>query len=190
MTKTPALAALALVAAFGATALTQNASFAQEGEVVVDMHLVSANGMGDPLGTITMKDGKSGLNLAVNFANTLSPGPHGFHLHENGSCEAMEKDGQMVAALGAGGHYDPSGSGSHQGPSGEGHLGDLPILFVQIDEDGATATKHTLVAPRLTLADAPGRAIVIHANGDNFRDEPNPLGGGGARVACGVVPAS
>jgi Cu-Zn family superoxide dismutase len=180
-----ALSAAAVLAALYAYTPAQ----AQEEIVEVPVTLISDKGIGNPLGTIMLKDGLSGLNLAVNFANTLSPGPHGFHVHEGSSCDAAEKDGVMVAGLAAGGHYDPAGSGKHLGPSGEGHLGDLPILFVQIDEDGATATKHTLVAPRLKLADVRGHAIVIHANGDNFRDDPKPLGGGGARVACGVVPA-
>jgi Cu-Zn family superoxide dismutase len=43
------------------------------------------------------------------------------------------------------------------------------------------------VAPRLTVADIKGRAIMIHAHGDNYSDDPKPLGGGGARIACGVI---
>jgi Cu-Zn family superoxide dismutase len=42
-------------------------------------------------------------------------------------------------------------------------------------------------APRLSTDDLKGRAIVIHSGGDNYSDTPRPLGGGGARVACGVV---
>jgi len=42
-------------------------------------------------------------------------------------------------------------------------------------------------APKLTLADLKGRSIMIHANGDNHSDTPKKLGGGGARVACGVI---
>ncbi len=30
---------------------------------------------------------------------------------------------------------------------------------------------------------------MIHAGGDNYSDTPEKLGGGGARVACGVIPA-
>lgn len=44
-----------------------------------------------------------------------------------------------------------------------------------------------LTAPRLTVVDARGKALMIHAGGDNYSDEPQPLGGGGGRVACGVV---
>jgi len=39
----------------------------------------------------------------------------------------------------------------------------------------------------LKIADLADRSIVIHAKGDNYSDTPSPLGGGGARVACGVV---
>mgnify|MGYP003700575233 CR=1 FL=1 len=156
--------------------------------VVVPMTLVSSKGAGAGIGTVTLRDGPSGLVLKLDLTEDLAPGPHGFHLHENGSCAPAEKDGAMVAALGAGGHYDPAGTGMHRGPAGGGHKGDLPILQVSIDEDGSLPVKHGLVAPQLTLADALGRSLVIHALGDNFRDEPAPLGGGGARVACGVVP--
>lgn len=44
-----------------------------------------------------------------------------------------------------------------------------------------------MYALRLTTADLTGGAIVIHAGGDNYSDSPDKLGGGGARVACGVV---
>jgi Cu-Zn family superoxide dismutase len=65
-----------------------------------------------------------------------------------------------------------------------GHLGNLPALVV--DNDG-NATMPVL-APRLKLADLQGRSLMIHAGGDNHADHPAPLGGGGPRTACGVVP--
>ncbi|MFZ2076615.1 MAG: superoxide dismutase family protein, partial [Xanthobacteraceae bacterium] len=42
-------------------------------------------------------------------------------------------------------------------------------------------------APHLTVAAVKGHAIMIHAGGDNYSDQPAPLGGGGARIACGVT---
>jgi Cu-Zn family superoxide dismutase len=110
-------------------------------------------------------------------------------VHEKGDCGAGMKGGKPVAGLAAGGHYDPAKTGKHLGPSGDGHLGDLPAIYVEIDEDGFKPVTHTLVAPRLKIADVLGKALIIHADGDNYRDTPLPLGGGGARVACGVVPA-
>lgn len=28
---------------------------------------------------------------------------------------------------------------------------------------------------------------MVHAGGDNYADDPKPLGGGGARIACGSI---
>jgi len=108
---------------------------------------------------------------------------HGFHIHENGSCESAMKDGQAVAGLAAGGHYDPLGSKKHGSPWGDGHLGDLPGLVV----DAAGKASYAVLAPRLKLADIKGRSLMVHAGGDNHADHPMPLGGGGQRMACGVI---
>lgn len=90
----------------------------------------------------------------------------------------------MVAGLAAGGHYDPQSTGAHHGPKGEGHKGDLPALTVS----ATGSANQKLIAPRLSVADLQGRSIMIHEGGDNYSDKPKPLGGGGGRVACGVVP--
>jgi Cu-Zn family superoxide dismutase len=114
----------------------------------------------------------------------LPPGDHGFHIHVNPNCGAANgPNGQPAAGMAAGGHYDPANTGKHLGPQGEGHKGDMPVLTV--DANGK-ATK-AVTAPHLTVADVKGRSIVIHAGGDNYSDQPAPLGGGGARIACGVA---
>jgi Cu-Zn family superoxide dismutase len=56
---------------------------------------------------------------------------------------------------------------------------------MRVDSGGNAMT--AVIAPNLKLADVKGRAIMIHAGGDNYSDQPAPLGGGGARIACGVV---
>ena len=89
----------------------------------------------------------------------------------------------MAAGIGAGGHFDPDVTGKHMGPKGAGHRGDLPLLHV----DAKGNVHATLIAPHLKLADAHGKAFVIHAGGDNYSDQPQPLGGGGARIACGTA---
>src|SRR4051812_6755392 len=89
-----------------------------------------------------------------------------------------------VAGGAAGGHWDPEGTRQHRGPQGGGHLGDLPALDVAAD---GTA-KERLPAPRITDLDRlKGHALVIHAGDDNYADQPLPLGGGGGRIACGVI---
>jgi len=151
-------------------------------DTVVTMHLVDEKGVGAEAGTITISESKYGLVFTPALRG-LAPGLHGFHVHENPSCAAKEKDGKQVPALAAGGHLDPAKTGKHAEPWGDGHLGDLPPLYVAAD---GTATQPVL-GPRLKVADVSGRSIMVHAGGDNHADHPAPLGGGGARVACGVV---
>ena len=92
--------------------------------------------------------------------------------------------GKIVPALAAGGHFDPAETGFHDTPWGEGHLGDLPGLYV----DGEGNASQPLLAPRIKdLSEISGRALMIHAGGDNHSDHPKKLGGGGARVVCGVI---
>ena len=90
----------------------------------------------------------------------------------------------MVPGLEAGGHFDPQGVGFHYTPYGKGHLGDLQALFV--DENGKAYSP--VLAPRLEkLEQVRGRALMIRACGDNYSDMPAKLGGGDARMACGVT---
>ncbi|GGY67019.1 superoxide dismutase family protein [Marinobacter zhanjiangensis] len=160
------------------------APLAQANESVdVDMYQVTAEGQGDLIGTVTIEKNDHGA-LITSDLKGLGPGPHGFHLHENPDCGPVTKDGEKIAAGAAGGHYDPDNTGAHKGPFDTGgHLGDLPRLHV----GQAGESKQTYLAPRLQLDDFQGRALVIHRGSDNYSDDPRPLGGGGARMACGVV---
>jgi len=130
------------------------------------------------IGTVTFTDQQYGLLITPNLSG-LTPGFHGFHIHEKPSCADK---GQA-----AGGHFDPDKTDSHMGPyRNDGHLGDLPVLMV--DKDGKATIP--VLAPRLQVEDLAGHAIMIHAGGDNYSDSPEKLGGGGARVACGIIKAN
>ncbi|MGD8615218.1 MAG: superoxide dismutase [Cu-Zn] SodC [Gammaproteobacteria bacterium] len=156
---------------------------ASAADLKVTMHKVNATGVGESIGTVSFRDsGELGLLIIPNLSG-LSPGAHGFHVHENPDCGPAVKDGKQVPGGAAGGHYDPEGTGRHEGPVGTGHLGDLPVLLVGPD---GTATM-AMFAPRLQVPDLVGRSLMVHAGGDNYSDEPAKLGGGGARVACGVL---
>lgn len=155
---------------------------AAKADVVIGMKTVDASGIGKSIGTVTASQTPYGVLLTPALTD-LSPGIHGFHVHENPDCAAKEKDGKMVAALAAGGHYDPDKTNRHEGPYGTGHLGDLPALYVGANGNAI----YPVLAPRLKLSDLSGRSLMIHAGGDNHSDHPAPLGGGGARMACGVV---
>ncbi|MDF0730900.1 superoxide dismutase [Cu-Zn] SodC [Pseudomonas entomophila] len=149
----------------------------------VPMNLVGADGAAQPIGQVSISESAYGLVFTPKLS-TLPAGVHGFHVHENGSCAPGMKDGKPVAALAAGGHFDPAKTGKHLGPYGDGHLGDLPAIYVSAD---GTAS-YPVLAPRLKKIDEiKGHALMIHAGGDNHADMPMPLGGGGERVACGVI---
>ena len=95
-----------------------------------------------------------------------------------------DKTGKVIPAGAAGGHMDPAMTGKHEGPQGMGHLGDLPVLTVAAN---GTA-QETLTAPHIvSVAALKGHALMIHAGGDTYSDTTAPLGGGGARIACGLI---
>lgn len=157
---------------------------AAQANVVVPVSLLDKSGVGEEVGTVSLANTQYGLLLTPSLMG-LPPGIHGFHVHQNPSCGPSVKDGKAVPGLAAGGHYDPASANSHEGPYGEGHLGDLPPLYVDMDGNASIP----VLAPRLTVADVVGRSLMIHMDGDNFSDTPAPLGGGGARLACGVIKA-
>ncbi|HXJ20684.1 MAG TPA: superoxide dismutase [Cu-Zn] SodC [Polyangia bacterium] len=163
--------------------LVSSPAFAKAAKPIkVTMNTVTADGVGASIGTITIKEAKDGVTLEPKLKG-LPPGEHGFHVHENPSCEPADKDGKKTAAQAAGGHFDPAATKAHKGPGGGGHKGDLPKLVVS-DKGEA---KDKIEVKGLTLADFQGHAIMIHEGGDNYSDTPKPLGGGGARIACGVA---
>ena len=153
--------------------------------IKVPMNLVNADGKEVSAGTITIQETSYGLLFTPDL-HSLPQGIHGFHVHEKGSCAPALKDGVSVAALAAGGHFDPKQTGKHLGPwSPDGHLGDLPALYVT--HDGKA--NYPVLAPKLKeLTEISGRSLMIHIGGDNYHDHPDPLGGGGARMGCGIIP--
>ena len=151
--------------------------------VTVQMNDVTSDGVGKSLGTVRISQTPQGLTFTPMLTN-LIPGNRGFHVHSNGSCQpAPNKDGKVSPAEAAGPHLDPAATKTHQGPMGAGHMGDLPVL--EVAADGSAVTPVT--APRLTLKDVRGKSLMIHLGDDNYTDTP-VNGGGGARIACGVIP--
>jgi Cu-Zn family superoxide dismutase len=149
----------------------------------VTLNAVTTAGVGEPVARAELVQAPEGLQIVI-VASGVPAGPHGFHVHEIGNCGPKEKDGKLEAAGAAGGHYDPVHSGKHAGPGKGGHRGDLPLLSISSD---GLQQRTAFVVPGLTLAEIRGRSLMIHAGGDTYSDEP-PMGGGGARIACGIIP--
>jgi superoxide dismutase, Cu-Zn family len=113
----------------------------------------------------------------------LTPGKHGMHIHEVGSC--------ANAFAGAGGHFDPGpfGSSAPVDANHPFHMGDLPNIEVNnagIGQLQFTTSRITLSPGPLSVFDTDGSAVIIHLNTD--LGIPGQTGaGGGARIACGVI---
>jgi superoxide dismutase, Cu-Zn family len=118
-------------------------------------------------------------------AKGLKPGLHGVHFHAVGKCEPP-------AFTAAGGHFDPGPAGNTDPDVNHPyHLGDIPNLRVGADGSGtlqARTTRVTVTAGPLSLMDADGSAIIIHANPDQgITGEAKSGVSGGPRAACGVI---
>lgn len=129
-------------------------------------------------GTVMFATVEGGVKVTA-VVTGLTPGSHGFHVHEIGDCSAPD-------ATSAGGHYNP-GQMQHGGPDAEmRHEGDLGNLVAD-----STGTAHyERAVTRLALDGANsiiGRAVIVHANVDDLVTQPT--GAAGARVACGVIRA-
>ena len=111
----------------------------------------------------------------------LAPGSvHAFHIHEKGDCSADD-------ASSAGGHFNPTSQphGNVQG-GGAHHLGDQANL--QADAGGTARVDARFGGVSLgtgTDTDVMGKAIVIHADADDYTSQP--AGNAGKRIACGVI---
>lgn len=176
----------ALAIALGSLIGISTSAFAADkaDKIVVKVQQLDVEKGNKDVGTVEITESAYGLVFTPNLTG-LTEGLHGFHIHENPSCEPKEKDGKLTPGLAAGGHWNPNKAPAHGFPwSDDAHLGDLPALTVL--HDGTAA--NPVLAPRLKkLDEVKGRSLMIHAGGDNHSDHPAPLGGGGARMACGVI---
>lgn len=132
---------------------------------------------GRPAGTAALLSDARGLRVTVS-ATGMPPGPHGFHLHTAGRCEAPD-------FTSAGGHLNPDNRKHGSLAEGGAHLGDLPNL--QIGANGSGTATEIVPGGASALGnifDGDGTAIIVHANPDDYRTDPT--GNAGGRVACGV----
>jgi superoxide dismutase, Cu-Zn family len=130
----------------------------------------------DVKGTVLFTKVDGGIKIVADVEG-LTPGKHGFHIHENGDCTAP--DGSS-----AGGHFNPDGV-KHGGPKDAiRHVGDMGNLnagkdgkahFEWVDSLMSFAGPHNII----------GRGIIVHGGEDDFVSQPS--GNAGPRVACGVI---
>nr|MBD3621032.1 superoxide dismutase family protein [Sunxiuqinia sp.] len=142
-------------------------------KAVCDLHPTGGN---DVTGTVTFSQSGAGV-VVVADVEGLTPGKHGFHIHQYGDCSSLD-------ATSAGGHFNPDEK-QHGAPAAEmRHVGDLGNLeadqngratYEQVDSSISLNGDHSII----------GRAIIVHAGEDDLTSQPT--GNAGARVACGVI---
>lgn len=138
-------------------------------------------GAGGITGEATLVEYRNGEGRMVRVmlrAKGLAPGLHGVHLHQTGDC------GNDFKA--AGGHFDPGPFGEPEQKNHPFHMGDLPNMRVGPDGTGeldVVTTRVTLTEGPVSLFDADGASLMIHAEPDRHNAEQ----AGGGRVACGVI---
>ena len=98
-------------------------------------------------------------------------GPHGFHIHENGTCEIGNPNEPFQAA---GSHWNPTDQ-----PHGN-HAGDFPVLF-----SNSGRAYMSFYTNKFRVNEVVGKTVIIHENPDDYRTQP--AGNAGKRLACGVV---
>ena len=134
-------------------------------------------------GVAYFKDVPNGVEVSVEVrglpkfkpgtANTPQIGPHGFHIHEGGSCNIGNPNNPFASA---GEHWNPT-----KQPHGN-HAGDFPVLF---SNNGYA--RMTFFTNKFKVADIIGKTVIIHESPDDYRTQP--AGASGKRIACGVIRA-
>lgn len=110
----------------------------------------------------------------------LTPGEHGFHVHEGGDCSTPD-------ASSARGHFNPAGMmhGHHQQYHAQRHAGDLPNLMADANGRARYRAEVTGLTADIGPLGIVGRSLVVHADADDYRSQP--AGNSGQRIACGVI---
>lgn len=127
-------------------------------------------------GITTFEQVENGVRVVANLIG-LTPGKHGFHIHEFG--DISSDDGSS-----AGGHFNPGGMPHSMPTSDRRHAGDMGNI-----EAGADGAAHLdYIDPEISLSGENsiiGRGVIVHEKEDDGKTQPT--GNAGARIGYGVI---
>ena len=132
-------------------------------------------------GTLAFVPMGDGVHVTGDIGGLAPNSTHGFHIHETGDCSAAD-------ASSAGGHFNPSGEAHGRASAPHHHLGDNDNLVA--DANGVAHVNAHFAGVVLGgggADDIVGKAVIVHANPDDYASQPS--GNAGARIACGVISA-
>lgn len=112
----------------------------------------------------------------------LSPGPHGFHVHEKGDIGA--------ACMSAAAHFNPAMKEHGAPEDNDRHVGDLGNINVPASGETTFSVDDGVISLRGPFSII-GRTIVIHEKADDLgkggNEASKQTGNSGARIACGII---
>ena len=128
-------------------------------------------------GTVTFTQKGDKVTVSAKLTG-LTPGGHGFHVHEKGDCSAPD-------AMSAGGHFNPTNKPHGSPDAADHHAGDMPMLQADASGNAALTTDLAGLTIGSGTTDIVGKSVIVHKDADDYKTQPT--GNSGARVACGVI---
>jgi superoxide dismutase, Cu-Zn family len=157
----------------------QQHKMVEESEIVKAVAVLHPTQNNKTKGTIIFRKVSGGISVQGTIEG-LTPGKHGFHIHEFGDCSAPD-------AASAGGHFNPTGADHGARTAEDRHVGDLGNI--EADENGIA--KISYVDEHLSFdgnRSIIGRGVIVHEKEDDLTTQPT--GDAGGRLACGVIGAA
>lgn len=152
-------------------------SMAQDVSAVATLSPTAGN---TAAGTVTFIQ-KGDKVTVVAKVSGLSPGAHGFHVHEKGDCSSAD-------GMSAGGHFNPTGKPHGDPNAPDHHAGDMPMLVADASGNASLTADLSPMTVGGGTTDIIGKAVIVHNDPDDYKTQPT--GNSGARVACGVIKKS
>jgi len=131
-------------------------------------------------GTVTFTQRGDKVQVNARVAG-LTPGGHGFHIHEKGDCSSGD-------GMSSGGHFNPRGKPHAVHTTPDRHTGDMPMLVADASGNATLVIELDVMTIGSGETDIVGRGLIVHKDPDDFATQPT--GNSGARVACGVITRS
>jgi Cu-Zn family superoxide dismutase len=131
---------------------------------------------GNVRGTVTFTEETEGIRVTASIEG-LTPGAHGFHIHEKGDCSSPDFSS-------AGPHFNPLQMPHGSPTDPQHHSGD----FGNLEANAQGIARYERVFSWLTFKGTNsiiGHAVIVHEKADDMKSQP--AGNAGARLACGVI---
>lgn len=150
-----------------------------EGEVTEAICEVTPTEGNTVKGTVIFRQTNEGVRIITDLTG-LTPGKHGFHVHEFGDCSAPD-------GTSAGGHFNPGSQRHGALMDRERHAGDMGNIIADADGNAKmefTDKMMTLNGEKSIL----NKGLIVHKDRDDLTTQPT--GNARPREGCGVIIAT